>query len=370
MDERIRQLAYNLIHNSVKLQKGQRIWISTSCTGSDVVEALVEETYRVGGMPFVELKDPMVDRAIMKGMTQTLAKAMESFDRPKMDSMDAYISIRGAENNFESSDIPEEAQRIFRIEYSQSVHSMSRVPKTNWVVLRWPTAAMAQQAKMSTRAFEDFYFSVCNLDYSKMSKAMDPLVERMQRTDRVRIVGPGTDLTFSIKGMKAVKCDGSCNIPDGEIYTAPVRESVNGTITYNTPSSAGGFEYENVSFTFQNGKIVEATCNDPQRIAAYLDTDEGARYVGEFAIGVNPNIKKAMGDTLFDEKIAGSIHFTPGNAYEDADNGNRSAIHWDLVLIQTPEMGGGEIYFDDELVRKDGRFVTKDLEALNPENLV
>ena len=130
-----------------------------------------------------------------------------------------------------------------------------------------------------------------------------------------------------------------------------------------------GFKYENVSFTFENGKIVNATANDTDRINHYLDTDEGARYIGEFAIGVNPNINNAICDILFDEKIAGSIHFTPGNSYDDVGNGNVSAIHWDLVLIQTPEYGGGEIWFDDVLIRKDGRFVLPELDCLNPENL-
>jgi aminopeptidase len=228
---------------------------------------------------------------------------------------------------------------------------------------------MAQLAKMSTEAFEDFYFDVCNLDYGKMSKAMDALVELMNRTDKVRLTGENTDLTFSIKDIPAVKCAGEMNIPDGEVYTAPVRDSVNGTISYNTPSNYQGFTFENVSLTFKNGKIVEATANDTERINGIFDTDEGARFVGEFAIGVNPYIQHPMQDILFDEKIDGSFHFTPGECYEDAYNGNKSNIHWDMVMIQRPEYGGGEIYFDDVLIRKDGLFVIEELKALNPENL-
>jgi aminopeptidase len=228
---------------------------------------------------------------------------------------------------------------------------------------------MAQLANTSLEAFEDFYFDVCCLDYGKMSLAMDPLVALMEKTDRVRLVAPGTDLTFSIQGIPAIKCCGLRNIPDGEVYTAPVRDSVNGRITYNTPSVYQGFTYENVSFTFEKGKIVSATANHTEKINQLLDTDEGARYVGEFALGVNPFVTKPMKDTLFDEKIMGSFHFTPGQAYTIADNGNRSAIHWDLVLIQTPAWGGGELWFDDVLIRQDGRFVLPALEALNPENL-
>jgi aminopeptidase len=228
---------------------------------------------------------------------------------------------------------------------------------------------MAQLAGMSTAKFEDFYFNVCNLDYAQMSKAMDPLQALMNRTDRVRIISPGTDIEFSIKGIGSVKCCGRRNIPDGEVYTAPIRDSVTGTITYNTPSVNSGITFEQIRFRFEQGKIVEATSSDSKRLNEVLDTDEGARYIGEFSLGFNPHILQPMKDTLFDEKIDGSLHFTPGQAYEQADNGNRSSVHWDLVLIQRPEYGGGEIYFDDVLIRKDGRFIIKELEGLNPEHL-
>jgi aminopeptidase len=254
--------------------------------------------------------------------------------------------------------------------YVTPVHHEIRVPKTRWVVLRYPNDAMAQLSGTSTEAFEDFYFRVCNLDYSRMEQAMQPLIDLMNRTDRVRLTGPGTDLTFSIKDIPAIACAGGMNIPDGEVYTAPVRESVNGTLSYNTPSVFQGFTFENICLTFENGKIIKATANDTERLNKVFGIDEGARYVGEFAIGVNPYILTPMKDTLFDEKIMGSIHFTPGNCYEEASNGNASAIHWDLVLIQRPEYGGGEIYFDDVLIRKDGRFVLPELEGLNPENLI
>ena len=203
-----------------------------------------------------------------------------------------------------------------------------------------------------------------------MSVAMDSLVEMMEKTDKVRLTAKDTDITFSIKGMKAIKCDGKMNIPDGEVYTAPIRDSINGRITYNTPSEYSGTGFDNISFLFKDGKIIEATANNTEALNRVLDTDEGARYIGEFAIGVNPFVTKPMNDTLFDEKISGSIHFTPGAAYDDAYNGNDSAIHWDLVLIQTPEYGGGDMWFDDVKVRENGRFIVPELECLNPENLM
>jgi aminopeptidase len=367
-DPRIGTLAKNLINYSVKLQKGEKILIENFGLQRELVNALVNEAYAAGGYPFVLLKDHQVDRALLMGAKEEQYKMMGEFEANVMKQMDAYIGLRAGDNINEQSDVPSEKMAIHGQTIGK-VHRNIRVPKTKWVVLRYPTNSMAQLAKMSTEAFEDFYFEVCNLDYGKMSAAMDNLVELMDKTDKVRLTGPGTDLTFSIKDIKAIKCAGELNIPDGEVYTAPVKDSINGVISYNTPSPYQGFTFENVKLTFKDGKIVEAVANDTERINKIFDTDEGARYVGEFAIGVNPYILHPMQDILFDEKIDGSFHFTPGQCYDDAFNGNHSDIHWDLVNIQRPEYGGGEIHFDDVLIRKDGRFVLPELENLNPENL-
>ncbi|QFT90230.1 Aminopeptidase PepS [Bacillus sp. THAF10] len=368
-DPRIQTLAKNLINYSVRLQKGEKVLIENFGLQRELVTALVEEAYKAGGYPFVSLKDVQVDRSLLLGAQEEQFNMIADFEANVMSKMDAYIGLRSGDNINELSDVPDEKQKIQGSTVGKKVHRDIRVPKTKWVVLRYPNASMAQLAKMSTEGFENFYFDVCNLDYAKMSNAMDALVELMNRTDKVRITGEGTDLTFSIKDIPSVKCAGEMNIPDGEVYTAPVKDSVNGTITYNTPSPYQGFTYENVKLTFRDGKIVEATANDSERINKIFDTDEGARYIGEFAIGVNPYIQHPMQDILFDEKIDGSFHFTPGQAYEDTWNGNSSDIHWDMVMIQRPEYGGGEIYFDDVLIRKDGKFVVSELEALNPENL-
>jgi aminopeptidase len=267
--------------------------------------------------------------------------------------------------------VPAEQQKIYETVLWKQVHHDVRVKKTRWVVLRWPTPAMAQMAEMSTEAFEDFYFKVCTLDYAKMARAMQPLVTMMQKTDRVRLKGPGaTDLTFSVKGIPAIACDGRVNIPDGEVFTAPVRDSVNGHIAFNCPTIYRGTTHNDIRLTFRNGKIVDAVSSATARLNEVLDADEGARYVGEFAIGFNPYVTKPMKDILFDEKIAGSIHFTPGSCYDEASNGNKSSIHWDMVMRQDPAVGGGEIWFDDRLVRKDGVFVVEELSGLNPENLM
>jgi aminopeptidase len=207
------------------------------------------------------------------------------------------------------------------------------------------------------------------MDYAKMGRAMAPLEKLMAQTNRVHLKGPGTDLTFSIKGIGAKMCKGDRNIPDGEVFSCPVRNSVNGTIQFNTPTLYSGTKFENVRLELKDGKIINASANNTKRLNEILDTDAGARYIGEFSLGFNPHILNPMCDILFDEKIAGSLHFTPGQAYEDCGNGNQSAIHWDMVLIQRPDWGGGEVWFDGELIRKDGIFVRKDLKGLNPRNL-
>lgn len=368
-DPRLQTLAHNIVTYSLDVQPGEKVLVEMIGSERELLGAIVEEVHARGGHPYVELTDPAVQSSLLQSITQEQVEHWAEMDLKRMKDMNCYVGIRAGENVSEMSDVPEAQMKLYQTYYSKPVHLEQRVKKTRWVVMRYPNGSMAQLANMSTKKFEDFYFDVCNLDYAKMSDAMDPLQALMNRTDRVRIVSPGTDISFSIKGIGSVKCCGRRNIPDGEVYTAPVRDSVNGVISYNTPSVKSGITFENIVFRFENGKIVEATCNDTDRLNDILNSDEGARYIGEFSLGFNPYILTPMKDTLFDEKIDGSLHFTPGQAYEQADNGNRSSVHWDLVLIQRPEYGGGEIYFDDVLIRKDGRFVIPELEGLNPEHL-
>jgi aminopeptidase len=368
-DPRLNKLADIIINYSLNMQKGEKILIETTDCGDEMAKALVNKAYEAGAIPLVHTFYMSVRRAIIMGLDEKSVEEWTKYDEDKMKGMDAYVSVRGNYNNLELIDVPHDKMHLYESVYYKRVHFGVRIPDKKWVVLRYPNPSMAQLADMSTEEFEDFYFNVCTLDYAKMDRAMDALKARMERADQVHIKGVNTDLKFSIKGIPVIKCSGHMNLPDGEIYTAPVKNSVNGRITYNTPSIESGFRYENISFEFKDGKIVDAKANDTERVNRMLDIDEGARYVGEFAFGVNPYIKKPMCDTLFDEKIAGSIHFTPGTAYKDAYNGNNSAQHWDLVYIQRPEYGGGEIYFDGELIRKDGVFVPDDLKCLNEENL-
>ncbi len=368
-DPRINKVAKNLLTHSVRLDKGERVLIQAGIYAKPLVNELIKEIYALGGLPFVQLSDEEVTREYFMGVAEEQLKLLASFDLMRMKEMDAYIAISAINNSTYLTDVPQKLKMLYSELHTVPVHYEERINNTKWVITTYPTDSMAQAANMSTEAYEDFYFNTSCLDYMKMDMAMDSLVEFMQKTNKVRITGQGTDLTFSIKGMPAIKCSGQVNIPDGEVFSAPIKDSVNGYITYNTPAVYHGKTYENIRLEFKDGRIISATASNDSEVAAIFDTDEGAKYIGEFAIGVNPYIVHPMKNTLFDEKICGSFHFTPGNAYKDCDNGNKSAIHWDLVCIQRPDFGGGEIWFDDVLIRKDGLFVVDELKCLNPDSL-
>lgn len=369
MDNRIAQLAKNIVEYSLSVKPGEKVLIEASGSNTfEMVETLIGEVRKAGGLPFYLLHDDLIRRAQLSGATMEQYEMEAAWQRARMEQMDCFIGVRGSTNVLEYSDVPGDKMKIMSATITKKVHMEVRVPKTRWVVMRWPNPTFAQAAKMSTRQFEDFYFKACLHDYSAMSKAMDPLVDLMQRTDKVDITGPGTDLHFSIKGIPAIKCDGKLNIPDGEVFTAPVKESVNGTIFCNTPTLYEGSYFSGIHLTFKDGKIVDYRCDvgDAEKLRSVFTRDDGASYVGEFAFGVNPHIRQEMLDILFDEKIAGSFHFTPGSSYDEAYNGNKSEVHWDMVIRQFAEHGGGEIRFDGKLIRKDGLFIPDELKALNP----
>lgn len=369
-DQRLEKLASTLLTYSNQVKSGQHVLIKGHLAAKPLIKELVKESYRIGAFPHIEILDDEIGRELSLGNTEARMEKIVQWNLAKYEGIDAFVMVYAEENDSEYSEVSSEI-KVMQAQKGKPVSDLI-VNTKQWVLLNYPTAGLAQKAKMSLTAFEDFLLDVCLVDYAKMNKAMQALKQLMEKTDRVRISGTGTDLSFSIKGIPAVPCAGDCNIPDGEVFTAPVRDSVNGVIQYNTPSPYRGTVFNNVNLEIKNGKIIRANAdNDEDKLNEILDTDEGARYFGEFAIGVNPMIKHPMGDILFDEKIDGSFHFTPGAAYEgEADNGNRSAVHWDLVLIQRPEYGGGSIYFDDVLVRENGRFVLPELECLNPENLL
>ena len=367
-DPRFKKLADILVSHSTKVKPGEKVLIEAYDIPEEFLVVLIRAVADAGGQPLCMTKHNRVLRELFLQASDEQMEFWAGIERQQMEGVQAYIGARGSLNITEHSDVPHEKLEIYQRTLLQKVHTEVRVPKTKWVVLRWPHPSMAQLAKMSTAAFEDFFFEVTTLDYSNLTEAMKPLQKRMDRASDIHIKGPGTDLRFSIEGIPVIGCAGEMNIPDGEMFTSPVRDSVEGKLSVNTPSPYMGTIFDNIVLEFKQGRIFKIQATPQKHMEEILDSDEGARYIGEFSLGFNPSILHPMMDILFDEKIAGSFHFTPGQAYEEADNGNRSKVHWDLVTIQRPEYGGGEIFFDGELVRKDGLFVPEDLQGLNPEN--
>ena len=372
IDDRITRLAENIVVNSLKLKKGETVYIEAFSAGTrDMFEALIKAVVKAGGVPFYYFNDNAFVIDAIDGANAKQVQDWADLHKYLMQKADCYVGVRGYEDMFAFSGVDLKAQDLYRKIFQEQVHMRERLPHTRWCVLRYPNSAMAAMSRMSLKEFEDFYFNACLLDYRKMGQAMRPLKELLDKTSEVHIKGADTDLRFSIKGIKSIICDGTMNIPDGEVYTAPVKDSINGYVQFNTDTTYSGVFYSNIRLEFENGRIVKGTSlanND--KFQQMLDSDAGSRYMGEFAFGVNPYITHPILDILFDEKTCGSFHMAIGNSYEDeTNNGNVSSIHWDLVKIQTPEHGGGEIWLDGVLVRKDGRFVLPQLQGLNPENL-
>jgi len=364
-DQREKKLAELLVRYSVALKKGEKCLINAVDVPVSMTEALIDAVYQAGAYPLVNLWSERIERAMTKGASVESLHAWAEPDVYRMKEMDAFIGIRGIANVRELASLPEQAALVSSL-YNKPVHMEVRVPHTRWVVLRYPTECFALQAGMATVDFEDYFYDVCiNVDYPAMRRAMEEAKQYLDTVDKVHIIGKGTDLSFSVKGMPWIPCAGEANIPDGEIYSCPVKNSVNGKITYNCRSTYQGHCFSDVSLTFKDGKIVEAHADDDVLVNKVFDTDAGARYVGEFSLGCNPRVTVPIDNILFDEKIKSSIHFTPGQSYRDCYNGNDSAVHWDLVQIQRKGYAEARIYFDDVLVRENGVFVHPALKGLN-----
>ena len=362
-------LAHNLINNSVKLKANEKVLIEYSDVDDDFLIALQNEAFKVKGMPFFKNINRELRRVTLERGDDKLFELMASFDEKLYSSMDAIILVRGEHNMFDYAYVPPKNLKSFDAFYNNKIHMQIRLKK-RWVLLKYPTASFAQSSAMPTRDFREYFYKICNLDYGKLCKAMDGLKALMEKTDKVKIEGPNTNLTFSIKGMPAIKCCGECNIPDGEIYTAPIKNSINGKISFNIPAMYNGIKHENIVLEFKDGKVIKASGNYSKELNQIVNTDSGSCYVGEFAFGVNPYVTYSLNDILFDEKMGGSIHMALGNAYDDCFNGNVIVVHWDLILNQMPDFGGGSIYFDEVKIRDNGRFILPELVALNPENVL
>lgn len=365
MDERLKKIAYSIVNYSLKTKSKEKILITVqSIEANPLVKCLIEAIFMCDAIPYVTIFDQEISTLLLEKTNEDRTQLLKDISWFEVDHYDSFISVRYSTNDYEGKNI--NANILMNLGLAIEEASDIRINDKKWVLLNYPSTLDAYKAKMKSDEYYNYALDVMNVDYQQLNIDVEPLKKLMEQTDKVRVTGKGTDITFSIKDIPVIPCVGTKNVPDGEIYVAPIKTSVNGVIMYNTPSPYHGNIYNNVKLVFKHGKIIEATSDDNnEALNKIFDTDEGARYVGEFSIGLNPLIKYPMGDTLYDEKIIGSIHFTPGRCYRDSYNGNISSIHWDMVLIQREEYGGGDIYFDDILIRKDGLFVLEELKHLN-----
>ncbi len=362
--ERIEKLAKIIVEHSLKVMENDRVLISYQGVESiPLVKSIVREVLNKKAVVETDYQNQDINEIIRNNLTDNIIQNKVNKMKYEVENYDCFVKICYCKSDYYDKYMNKEMKN--KLLEGLMPYKEIQVNKRRWVLLNYPSIVDSFKAHMTPEEFYNFSLSAMTVDYAKMYQDTLPLKKLMEKTDKVRIVAPNTDITFSIKGQPAIICAGEANIPDGECFTAPIRNSVNGIITYNVPSPYHGEIFENVSFTFKDGKIVQANSNNNKKLKEILETDEGARYIGEFSLGFNPIIKEPMGDILFDEKIAGSLHFTPGCCYDECPNGNKSNIHWDLVLIERPEYGGGDVYFDDVLIRHDGLFVLPELENLN-----
>lgn len=362
MDE-LQKLSFTITNYSLKLKQNEKVLITGYEECLDLILLLIKDISSLGALPFVKIKNDIINAQILKVTNEKRIEVLKKISEEEVENYDAFINIKYTTNDYEQLNVDNNI--IKKLGEATLKSNQIRINERKWVLLNYPSRLDAYKAHVDSISYKNYALEVMNIDYEEMNERIKPLKSLMEKTDMVRIISPNTDITFSIKNMPIIPCVGMSNLPDGEIYTAPIKNSVNGKITYNVKSPYQGTTFSNISFTFKDGKIIDFDSDNNDKLKQILDTDEGARYIGEFSLGLNPKITEPMGDILYDEKIIGSIHFTPGAAYQDAFNGNESSIHWDLVLIQREEYGGGEIYFDNKLIRKDGKFVLPELTHLN-----
>ena len=365
-EEIVKNVANHLIEKSIKLQEGENLLIDIVNTDSmPLVYALIDKVREKKANVYTNIVDKKMFAKLIKNTNNNEIKTLADIDEFRMKKMDAYIGITSLSNKYDLKNIDLDILNMYSAEYTYKVHIKERVKNTKWCILNYPTELAAESSKMDDDEFFEFWGKANVMNYDELNEDILKLKKLIDNTDKVKIIGKDTDLTFSIKDIPSIPCLGEHNLPDGEIFTAPVRESVNGYIKYNTKTMYNGVEFKNIFFRFENGKIIEAYSEiNNEKLEEILNIDEGARYIGEFAIGLNKEIKQLVQNTLYDEKIAGSFHLTPGAAYSEADNGNESKIHWDIVYLEKDDEYS-KMYFDDILIREKGQFVIDELKSLN-----
>lgn len=372
--DRLNILAERMAGYSLKLKPGERCMIAAGHSALPLARAFADACLKAGAVPLTYFMDEEMTRIFLASLPQDddegLKESIAAYVAPihrMMDGVEAVAVIRSKETDAPYAGATGKTLQHFQNQFGTLFHRFTNEKK--WVVLDWPTPLQAEKAGLSYAKFYKFVMDISLVDYAAMYEACLPAKSVLDAADRVHIKGPDTDLRFSKKGINTIIGAAANSYPDGELYTAPVRNSVEGFVTFNIPSIYMGQTFNGIRLEFEEGKIVHASCRegDQNALNAIFQTDEGASYIGEFALGLNPNVIRPMNDIHYDEKIAGSFHFTPGNCYDDAFNGNRSSIHWDQVCMQDPAHGGGEIWLDGQLLRKDGLFVLEPFKALNPK---
>jgi aminopeptidase len=369
--QNLEKLANQFMRQAIKVTPGDNVMVAyRGPEAFKLAEICAVEVLAAGAHPsYDDLSSAATNRDFI-GLSAEEMNARGQKALQRMKQMQCWIGIKDDDDQGKLRLTTEELKN-YNLAMRSEVNY--RVDNTRWLIVAMPTEGFAKSCGMDVLPFEDFYLKACLVDYDAMSEAVKPLQEIMTKTRKVRIVSPAqeTDLTFELNGLKAHPCTGQKNIPDGECYTAPVRNSANGIIKFG-PSIRDGKYFSFIELAYKNGHIDGAEAKgqeETKQLNDFLDTDEGGRYIGEFAVNFNPFIQYPTGRILFDEKINGGIHLAAGNPLGETDNGNRSAIHWDMVHIQRPDFGGGELWFDDRLVRKDGLFVVPELLGLNPDKL-
>jgi aminopeptidase len=364
-DPRVEAVARILVDYSVNVQPGEFVRIEGTPEGTPLILAIYQRVLERGGHPWLRLTLDEALEIFYKTASDEQLTFVPAVSRQLIEDVDADIGIWTETNTKALTNVdPAKQSRAQAARRPLSDRFLERAAKKElkWTGTAYPTQAFAQDAEMSLREFEDFVYSAALVHeadpiaaWRAVSREQQKLIDWLADKDQVRLVGPDTDLTLSIKGRIWVNCDGHENFPDGEIFTGPIEDSANGQVRFTYPACYAGREVEDVRLWFEQGKVVKATAaKNEEFLRTMLDTDEGARFLGEFAFGTNQGVQRFTKNILFDEKIGGTVHMALGTGYPETGSTNRSAIHWDMICDLRQ---GGEVWVDGVLFAKDGRFV-------------
>lgn len=349
---------------SLELKKGDKIYIDINGDASEQLqEYLFRQIINLGCLPKINVTTTHNYIQLVNKGDKEYFEYLYLTEKTNLELMDAYLNIKIDTNKFNYKELNKKNLELYYELYH--LPKLIEASKKKWLVTELPTDSMAQFSELSTNQLRKIFFNASNIDFTKYDSELSYLKRLLDNTENIRVTGTNTNLSFSKKNIKSFICDGKSNLPDGEIFTAPIKESLEGYISFNLPTSFMGIRYNNIYLEFNKGRVVNYKSDNNEALGSLLNKDEGSCYIGEFGIGFNPYIYKPMQNTLFDEKMAGSLHLAIGQSYEMANNENSSSIHVDFILCQLKEFGGGEIYFDNNLIRKDGYFTPIELNRLN-----